>query len=92
MRETRADTAQALLLALLLHALLFGLVLFGLWWTREPETVSAAGSPVQAELVDANALPASMQRAFLSSPAASPIRFGKRRPARVSGSSTRGAA
>jgi colicin import membrane protein len=63
-RETRADTAQALLLALLLHALLFGLVLFGLWWTREPETVSAAGSPVQAELVDANALPASMQRAL----------------------------
>ena len=43
MRETRADTAQALLLALLLHALLFGLVLFGLWWTRAPESVSAAG-------------------------------------------------
>ena len=64
MRETRADTTKALLLALLLHAVLFGLVLFGLWWTREPETVSAAGSPVQAELVDANALPASMQRAL----------------------------
>lgn len=64
MKETRADTTRALLLALLLHAVLFGLVLFGLWWTREPEQVSAAGSPVQAELVDANALPASMQRAL----------------------------
>lgn len=64
MRETRADTAQALLLALLLHALLFGLVLFGLWWTRAPEPVSAAGSPVQADIVDANALSASMQRAL----------------------------
>ena len=64
MRETRADTAQALLLALLLHALLFGLVLFGLWWTRAPEQVSAAGSPVQADIVDANALSASMQRAL----------------------------
>jgi len=63
-RETRADTAQALMLALLLHALLFGLVLFGLWWTRAPETVSAAGSPVQADIVDANALSASMQRAL----------------------------
>ena len=70
MRETRADTAQALLLALLLHVVLFGLVLLGLWWTREPESVSAAGSPVQAELVDANALPASMQRA-LQAPARS---------------------
>jgi len=69
-RETRADTAQALLLALLLHVVLFGLVLLGLWWTREPESVSAAGSPVQAELVDANALPASMQRA-LQAPARS---------------------
>ena len=64
MRETRADTTQALLLALLLHALLFGLVLFGLWWTRAPEQVSAAGSPVQADIVDANALSASMQRAL----------------------------
>ena len=64
MRETRADTAQALLLALLLHALLFGLVLFGLWWTRAPEPVSAAGSPVQADIVDADALSASMQRAL----------------------------
>ena len=72
MRETRADTTQALLLALLLHAVLFGLVLFGLWWTREPESASAAGSPVQAELVDANALSASMQRALRAPAEAQP--------------------
>ena len=35
MRETRADTAQAFLLALLLHVLLFGLAFLGLWWTRD---------------------------------------------------------
>jgi colicin import membrane protein len=58
MRETRADTAQALGLALLLHALLFVLIFAGLWWTRPPEQSSAAGDPVSAELVDASALSA----------------------------------
>jgi colicin import membrane protein len=58
MRETRADTAQAFGLALLLHALLFLLVFAGLWWTRPPEQSSAAGDPVSAELVDASALSA----------------------------------
>jgi colicin import membrane protein len=36
MQETRADNAQAIVLALLLHVLLFGLIFFGLWWTRRP--------------------------------------------------------
>ncbi|MGI8561233.1 MAG: cell envelope integrity protein TolA [Luteimonas sp.] len=58
MRETRADTAQAFGLALLLHALLFALIFAGLWWTRPPEQSSAAGDPVSAELVDASALSA----------------------------------
>lgn len=58
MRETRADTAQAFGLALLLHALLFVLIFAGLWWTRPPEQSSAAGDPVSAELVDASALSA----------------------------------
>ena len=67
MRETRADTAQAFLLALLLHVLLFGLAFLGLWWTRD-NAVSAAGSPVEADLVDPNALSTAMRRA-LSTPA-----------------------
>lgn len=67
MQETRADTAQALLLALGLHLLLFALAFLGLWWTRETASVSAAGSPIEAELIDPNALSASLRRA-LSSP------------------------
>ena len=67
MRETRADTAQAFLLALLLHVLLFGLAFLGLWWTRD-NAVSAAGSPVEADLIDPNALSAATRRA-LSAPA-----------------------
>jgi colicin import membrane protein len=67
-KETRADTAQALLYALALHVLLFALAFLGLWWTRETTPVSAAGSPIEADLVDPNALSASMRRA-LSTPA-----------------------
>jgi colicin import membrane protein len=65
-RETRADTAQALLFALLLHLLLFGLAFLGLRWSHAP--VSAAGSPVQADLIDPNALSAAMRRS-LATPA-----------------------
>lgn len=68
MRETRADNAQALLLALALHALLFGLMFAGLWWTRPPPPMSAAGSPVSAELVDASALSPAMQRTLSDRP------------------------
>jgi colicin import membrane protein len=42
---------------------LLALMFAGLWWTRA-ETVSAAGQPVEAELIDPNALSASMQRAL----------------------------
>jgi len=65
-RETRADTAYALTLALLLHALLAALVLFGLWWTKPP--LSAAGQPVQADLVDASALSQSARKALAQAP------------------------
>ena len=68
MRETRADNAQALLLALALHVLLFGLMFAGLWWTRPPPPMSAAGSPVSAELVDASALSPAMQRTLADRP------------------------
>ena len=67
MRETRADTAQALLLALLLHVLLFGLAFIGLWWTRD-NAVSAAGSPVEADLIDPNALSAATRRTLSAPP------------------------
>ena len=68
MRETRADTVQAVVLAVLLHLMLFGLMIVGLWWTREPQSISAAGSPVEAELVDANALSAAMRQTLSERP------------------------
>ena len=68
MRETRADTTQAVIAALLLHALLFALMFIGLWWTRTNAPVSVAGSPVAAELIDANALSPAMQRTLRDRP------------------------
>ncbi|HEU4774430.1 MAG TPA: hypothetical protein VFS82_07935, partial [Lysobacter sp.] len=68
MRETRADTQQAILLAIALHVVLFALMFAGLWWTRTAVTVSAAGASVEAELVDANALSASMRKVLSDRP------------------------
>lgn len=68
MRETRADTRQAILLAIALHVVLFALMFAGLWWTRTAVIVSAAGAPVEAELVDANALSASMRKVLSDRP------------------------
>lgn len=68
MRETRADTQQAVLAAALLHALLFALMLAGLWWTRSVAPQSAAGEPVEAELVDPDALSARLQRVLAKRP------------------------
>ena len=62
MRETRADTAQALVYALALHALLFALMFLGLWWTRDSTPQDSWGVPVQAEVIDANQLSASLRR------------------------------
>lgn len=67
MRETRADTAQAFGLALLLHALLFLVMFAGLWWTRSAAPASAPGS-MAAELVDAGSLSAAMQQTLRSRP------------------------
>jgi len=67
-RETRADTTRALVYALGLHVLLFLLVFVGLWWTRSSTPVSAAGPVIEAELVDASALSASMQRTLQDRP------------------------
>ena len=64
MRETRADTALAFAGAVALHALLFALMVFGLWWTRQSTPRQSWGVPVQAEVVDAGKLPASLRRAL----------------------------
>lgn len=66
MKETPADTAQAIGLALLLHVLLFVLLFIGLWWTRSAAP-SAAGA-VQAELMDASDLSAAMRRTLRQKP------------------------
>jgi colicin import membrane protein len=68
MRETRADTTQAVVLALLLHVALFALMFVGLWWTRSSAPASAAGSPVSAELIDTSDLSAAMRRTLASRP------------------------
>jgi|SRR5690554_5203884 len=68
MRQTRADTARAVVLALLLHVALFALIFLGLWWTRSAAPPSAAGSPISAELVDASELSSSMRRALAERP------------------------
>ena len=69
MRETRADTVQATLLALVLHVLLFALALMGMWWTRSAAPLSVAGPVIEAELVDPNALSAAMQQVLRERPA-----------------------
>lgn len=68
MRETRADNAQALLLALGLHAFLFLVMFAGLWWNRTNPALSAAGSPISAELIDASALSEAMQQTLEDRP------------------------
>ncbi|HEY4554867.1 MAG TPA: hypothetical protein VIG68_00315, partial [Lysobacter sp.] len=67
MRETRADTTQAVVLALALHALLFAVLVMGLWWTRSNAPAGAAGA-VSADTVDIGSLSASMQRALKAQP------------------------
>ena len=68
MRETRADNTQALLYSLALHVLIFAVAFIGLWWTRSSAPVSAAGPVIEAELIDPNALSASMRRALRDRP------------------------
>lgn len=72
MKETRADTVQAFIAALLLHALLFLLMYFGLLWTQSEASASLKGPAIEAELVDPNALSAATRRALQSRPVAEP--------------------
>ena len=64
MRENRADTTRAVVLALLLHVALVALLLFGMLFSRPPAQVSAAGSPISAEVIDPNALSRATLRAL----------------------------
>jgi colicin import membrane protein len=66
MRETRADTARAVVLALLLHALPLLLLLAASFWRNAPS--AAAGEPISADVVDPNALSASMRNALQREP------------------------
>ena len=68
MRETRADTVQSFVAALLLHALFFALMFFGLYWTRAEAPINPAGPVIEAELIDPNALSAAMRRTLASRP------------------------
>lgn len=68
MKETRADTSQAFIASVLLHALFFALVYFGLHWTRTMAPVNPAGPIIEAELIDPNALSAAMRRTLASRP------------------------
>lgn len=67
MRETRADNALAIGLAVLLHVLLFGLIFLGLRWARNAIPPSA-GEPVSAELFDPESLSQSMRRELAQRP------------------------
>lgn len=66
MRETRNDTAQAIVLALLLHVVPLLVLLLASLWRTPPQ--SAAGEPVSADVVDINALSASMRSALRATP------------------------
>lgn len=66
MKERPADTAQAIVLALLFHLALFAVLMLGLWWTRS--AAPAAAGAVSAELADVSDLSASMQRTLRQRP------------------------
>ncbi|WP_119717348.1 TonB C-terminal domain-containing protein [Cognatilysobacter tabacisoli] len=67
MREKPADTARAIVLALLVH-LALALVLFaGLWWTRAAAPAAAAGA-MSAEVVESSSLSSAMRRTIADRP------------------------
>lgn len=68
MRETRADTAQAIMLAVLLHGLLVAAIFLSMLWNWNSAQVSAAGSPLSSELTDVSDLSAAMQRTLRNRP------------------------
>ena len=73
MRETRADTRTAMWQALGLHAVLFAIMFAGLHWSRPPVAEAALGDVIEADLVAATDLSASMQRALRRDPEPAPV-------------------
>lgn len=71
MKETPADTAQAFLLAVLLHLALFAVLFIGLWWTRSATPVAAGA--ISAELMDASQLSSAMRRTLRQAPEPLPV-------------------
>lgn len=71
MKETRADTAQAFVLAVLLHLALFAVLFIGLWWTRSASP--AAAGAISAELMDASQLSTAMRRTLQRDPEPLPV-------------------
>lgn len=59
---------QSFVAALLLHALLFALFYFGLYWTWTDAEEIQRGPVIEATLIDPNALSASMRRALAKRP------------------------
>ncbi len=68
MKETRADTVQSIVAAIALHALLFALMYFGLFWTWSEADEIQRGPVIDATLIDPNALSVSMKRALAKRP------------------------
>ncbi len=66
MRENRADTVLAVVVALLLHGVLLLLLVVGSWF-RPPSSL-AAGEPISADVIDPNALSARMRAALRADP------------------------
>jgi colicin import membrane protein len=71
MRETRVDTTYAIVLALLLHAIPLALLVLAVLWPKDD--AASAGEPIQADVVDVNALSASMRSALRRPPEPEPI-------------------
>jgi len=71
MKETPADTAQAFVLAVLLHLALFAVLFIGLWWTRSA-TPAAAGA-MSAELMDVSQLSSAMRNTLQRKPEPLPV-------------------
>ena len=68
MKETRADTRDALLQAMGLHVVLFALMFAGLHWNRSNIVEPTRGDVIEADLIDPSALSDSMQRALQRDP------------------------
>jgi len=71
MKETRADTAQAFVLAVLLHLALVAVLFIGLWWTRSATPVAAGA--MSAELMDVSQLSAAMRSTLQRKPEPLPV-------------------